>query len=61
MEGQTVSTIAAITDAVKTGLASVQTEAVTMIGSVLPYAIAVMGGIIVVSIGLKVFKKVTGR
>ena len=61
MEGQTVTAISAVTDAVKTGLASVQSDSMTLIASVLPYALAVMGAILVVSIGIKVFKKVTGR
>ena len=61
MEGQTVTAITGVTDAVKTGLATVQSDALSLIGSVLPYALTVMGAILVVSIGIKVFKKVTGR
>ena len=60
-EGQAVAAITGVTDAVKTGLASVQSDAMTLIASVLPYALGVMGAILVVSIGIKVFKKVTGR
>ena len=51
----------AITTAIKTALATVQTDATALIGDVLPYALAVMGAVVVVSIGIKVFKKVTGR
>ena len=58
MEGSAVSGIAS---AVTTGLGTIQSEAVSLIGSVLPYALAVMGAVLVVSIGIKVFKKVTGR
>ncbi len=61
MEGQAVSAISGITSAVTEGLATVQSDALSMIGSVLPYALAVMGAILVVSIGIKSFKKVTGR
>lgn len=51
----------AITTAVKTALNTVQSDAMGLIGDVLPYALAVMGAVLVVSIGIKVFKKVTGR
>ncbi len=50
-----------ITTAVKTALATVQSDAQGLIGDVLPYALAVMGAVLVVAIGIKVFKKVTGR
>lgn len=56
-----VSGMEAITTAVKTALATVQTEAQGLIGDVLPYALAIMGAVLVVSIGIRVFKKVTGR
>lgn len=51
----------AITTAVKTALATASTDAQSLIGDVLPYALAIMGAVLVVSIGIKVFKKVTGR
>lgn len=51
----------AITNAVKTALATVQSDATGLIGDVLPYALAVMGAVLVVSIGIRVFKRVTGR
>lgn len=56
-----VSGMEAITTAVKTALTTVQTDATALIGDVLPYALAVMGAVLVVTIGIKVFKKVTGR
>lgn len=59
--GAVVSGMEAITTAVKTALATVQSDATGLIGDVLPYALAVMGAVLVVSIGIKVFKKVTGR
>ena len=58
MEG---SAISAVTSAVNTGLGTIQSDAVSRIGTVLPYALTVMGAVLVVSIGIKVFKKVTGR
>ena len=51
----------AITTAVKTALATVSTDAQSLIGDVLPYALAIMGAGLVVSIGIKVFINVTGR
>lgn len=61
-EGSAVVTgMEAITTAVKTALATVQSDALGLIGDVIPYALAVMGGVLVVSIGIKVFKKITGR
>ena len=56
-----VTGMEAITTAVKTALATVQSDAQGLIGDVLPYALAVMGAVLVVTIGIKVFKKVTGR
>ena len=50
-----------ITSAVQTALFAVQNDAMDLVGSVLPYALAVMGAVLVVSIGIRVFKKVTGR
>ncbi|WP_411335162.1 major coat protein [Ruminococcus gauvreauii] len=32
-----------------------------VIGSVLPIALPIIGGILVVTVGIKVFKKVTGK
>lgn len=58
-EGST--TISAITSAVTTALAGVQSDAMSLIASVLPYALTVMGAVIVVSIGIRVFKRVAGR
>lgn len=55
------ATISTVTSAVSTGLQSVQSDALSLIATVLPYALGVMGAILVVSIGIKVFKKVTGR
>lgn len=56
-----VSGMEAITTAVKTALATVQSDATGLIGDVLPYALAVMGAVLVVTIGVRVFKRITGR
>lgn len=59
-EGESTGS-AAITSAVTTALATTQSDAMTMISSVLPYALAIVGAIIVVTIGIRVFKKISGR
>lgn len=50
-----------ITSAVTTALQSVQSDSMSLIGSVLPYALAIMGAVIVVMVGIRVFKRVAGR
>lgn len=52
---------AAIQSAVTTALATTQSDAMTLIASVLPYALAIVGAVIVVTIGIRVFKKISGR
>lgn len=42
-------------------LSTVQSEAMSLIASVLPYALAIMGAVVVVMIGIRVFKRVAGR
>lgn len=42
-------------------LAEVADEAMAVIGSVLPYALTVVGAILVVTIGIRVFKKIAGK
>ena len=56
-----VLNVDAITEGVQTALFNVQGEAMALIASVLPYALAIMGAIIVVTVGIRVFKRVTGR
>lgn len=60
-EGEGASGTAAIQSAVTTALATTQSDAMTLIASVLPYALAIVGAYIVVTIGIRVFKKVSGR
>lgn len=47
----------AITTAVSTALATVQADALSLIATVLPYALAIMGAIVVVTIGIRAFKR----
>lgn len=50
-----------ITAAMSSAMTNVQGEATSMIGTVLPYALAIAGIVIVVTLGWKIFKKFTGR
>lgn len=64
MEGSE-SVIGTLMDSVSASLVSGLTEAATgmgdVIGAILPVALAVMSGVLIVSFGIKLFKKVTGR
>lgn len=50
-----------ISSAVSTGLQSVQQDALSLISTILPYALGVMGAVLVVMIGIKVFKGVAKK
>lgn len=47
----------AISSAVTAALATVQADALSLIAAVLPYALAIMGAIVVVTIGIRAFKR----
>lgn len=44
-----------------TGISNAATDMMSAIGDILPVALPVMGAIAVIGVGIKVFKKVTGR
>lgn len=46
-----------ISGAVSTALASVQNDALSLIATVIPYALAIMGAIVVVTVGIRAFKR----
>ena len=50
----------AVTTALTSGITTIATDALVAVGSIIPVALPIVGAIAVVSIGLKVFKKVTG-
>jgi len=50
-----------INSAVSTGLQSVQSQAMSLIATILPYALAIMGAVLVVMIGIRVFKSVAKK
>ena len=51
----------AISTALTTSFGSVGTELTGIISSVLPIALPIVGGVMVVVIGIKIFKKITGK
>lgn len=50
-----------ITSAVTTALGTVQTDALGVIADVLPFALAIVGAILVVTIGVRAFKKIANK
>ena len=53
--------ISTVTGALTTGITTIANDAMGAVSSVVPVALPIMGAIVVVGIGIKVFKKVTGR
>lgn len=50
---------ASITDALSTAMTSTASEMTSAIGTVLPIALGVAGGILVITLGWKLFKRLT--
>lgn len=50
-----------ITTAMTTAFQSVQTNVVSMITASAPYALGIIGTVLAVTIGIKVFKKLTAQ
>lgn len=61
MEAASPPPVTDVTSAVTDGLATTATNAMGVIASVLPYALAIVGAVIVVTLGIKVFKRISGR
>lgn len=53
--------MAELTTSVTTAIGTIATDCLSMIGTVVPKALPIVGAIIVVGVGIKVFKKVTGK
>lgn len=60
MEGATVS-VATISSALVSGLNEAAVGMIQVVADMIPVATTVMAAVLVVSYGIKVFKKVTGR
>lgn len=50
-----------IKEAVKTAFETVQTNATDMIATVAPFALGIIGTVLAVTIGIRVFKKLTAQ
>lgn len=50
-----------IQTAVKTAFAGVQTDVTSMITTCAPYALGIIGTVLAVTIGIRVFKRLTGQ
>ena len=51
----------AIKTAMETAFSTVQTNAIDMIATAAPFALGIVGTVLAVSIGIKVFKKLTAK
>lgn len=51
----------AISSAMKTAFSTVQTDVMSMITASAPYALGIIGTVLAVTIGIKVFKKLTAQ
>ena len=54
------SSVSTVVDSMTTGLSSAGSDILGAIGSIVPVALPVMIGIVVIGVGIKIFKKVTG-
>lgn len=48
-------------DTLANSLGTVASDALDTIGSILPVALPVLGAIIVISVGIRIFRKISGR
>ena len=55
------TTMSDIVTALSTALGTVATSAMSAISGIVPVAAPILGAILVVGIGIKAFKKITGR
>lgn len=55
------NTIATVTEALKSGVGDIASDAMGAIAGVVPVALPVMGAIVVVGIGIRIFKRVASK
>lgn len=53
--------MADVTTAMVTGITSIASGMTDAIGDIVPVALPVLGAILIVSVGIRLFKRVTGR
>lgn len=51
----------ALVTSVTSGISDMATSAMSAMGAVVPVALPVLGGMVVIGIAIKVFKRVTGK
>lgn len=55
------SSLSTIESALTTSFSEIGTSATGMIGKILPIALPVIGGVLIVMLGLKIFKRITNK
>lgn len=50
-----------VIEGLKGGISSIATDVMSAIGEILPLALPIMGAIVVVNIGIRIFKKVSSK
>lgn len=58
---QTASTATSVKDAVISGLTTVSNDLTATVTGVLPIALGIVGAVMVIVFGVKIFKKLTGK
>ena len=61
MNEPTVNTVSTVIDSLTSGLSTAGSDLLGGIASIVPVAVPVMIAIVAIGVGLKIFKKVTGR
>lgn len=59
--GEAATTMADVTTALTTAMGTVATSALSAISGIVPVAAPVLGGILIIGIGIRAFKKLAGR
>ena len=57
----TPGTVDQVVDSLTTGLSSAGSDILEGVSAIVPVALPVMIGIVVIGVGIKIFKKITGR
>ncbi|MBQ7067254.1 MAG: hypothetical protein IJN92_10585 [Lachnospiraceae bacterium] len=60
-ETATATTNSTLITSLTEGLKTVAADMTTSLSSVLPVALGVVGGVMVITFGVKIFKKITGK
>lgn len=58
---QTASTATSVKDAVISGLTTIDNDLTATVTGVLPIALGIVGAVMVIIFGVKIFKKLTGK